>query len=151
MTELTAARDDAIGPQTAALIAACAAEQAQIYPPEHSHGFSPEALREARSAVVVASRGDLALGCGALTPFEGYGELKRLYVVPAARGTGVFEAVIDGLVKAAASLGLDQLYLETGIRSPAALRAYEKVGFSRCGPFGAYREDGSSVFMERRL
>ncbi len=41
--------------------------------------------------------------------------------------------------------------LETGERSTEAIRAYERLGYHRCGPFGAYLENGSSVFMEKPL
>ncbi|RMF38054.1 MAG: GNAT family N-acetyltransferase, partial [Alphaproteobacteria bacterium] len=48
-------------------------------------------------------------------------------------------------------LGLPLLRLETGEDSPDALAFYAKSGFARRGPFGEYRENGSSVFMEKRL
>jgi len=45
------------------------------------------------------------------------------------------------------------LYLETG-RQPAfapAQALYASAGFTRCGPFGQYRENGNSVFMSLSL
>jgi putative acetyltransferase len=41
--------------------------------------------------------------------------------------------------------------LETGEASPAALAAYARLGYRRPGPFGAYVENGSSIFMEKAL
>ena len=48
-------------------------------------------------------------------------------------------------------MGLDPLRLETGVRQKEALGLYRAVGFVERGPFGAYRADRASVFMERRL
>ena len=43
------------------------------------------------------------------------------------------------------------LRLETGIKQDAAIRLYESAGFRRRGPFGSYRDDPLSVFMEKPL
>jgi putative acetyltransferase len=45
--------------------------------------------------------------------------------------------------------GYRELFLETG-RHPAFMPAqtlYRSVGFRECGPFGAYKDNGFSVFM----
>ncbi len=60
-------------------------------------------------------------------------------------------AVDAALEAEARARGLDLMRLETGEDSPEAIRAYERVGYARRGPFGDYEENGSSVFMERRL
>jgi putative acetyltransferase len=51
----------------------------------------------------------------------------------------------------AAMCGIGTLRLETGIHQPEALALYERAGFVRSPPFGDYREDPLSVFMEKRL
>jgi putative acetyltransferase len=43
------------------------------------------------------------------------------------------------------------LRLETGISQLEALGLYERAGFRRRGPFGEYREDPLSFFMELDL
>jgi putative acetyltransferase len=43
------------------------------------------------------------------------------------------------------------LRLETGIKQEPAIRLYESAGFRRRGPFGSYRDDPLSVFMEKPL
>jgi putative acetyltransferase len=43
------------------------------------------------------------------------------------------------------------LRLETGIKQDAAIHLYENAGFRRRGPFGSYRDDPLSVFMEKPL
>jgi len=43
------------------------------------------------------------------------------------------------------------LRLETGVESHAAVGLYTHAGFRQRGPFGDYREDPLSVFMEKEL
>jgi putative acetyltransferase len=47
--------------------------------------------------------------------------------------------------------GQSLLRLETGIDNHEALALYERQGFVRRGPFGDYREDPLSVFMEKQF
>ncbi len=41
--------------------------------------------------------------------------------------------------------------LETGIHQAAARALYRSGGYAECAPFGEYRPDRLSVFMEKRL
>ncbi|MEL6478653.1 MAG: GNAT family N-acetyltransferase [Pseudomonadota bacterium] len=148
---LTLRRDDALGPEARALIAESEAEQAAIYPPEFRFAFSPDALIAARTRFLVGYRNGRAIACGGVAPCDGYGELKRIFVTRSARGSGAADAILAGLETEARAAGLDLLRLETGEDSPAALKLYARLGYHRRGPFGAYAENGSSVFMEKRL
>ena len=47
--------------------------------------------------------------------------------------------------------GMSVVRLETGIYQPEAIGLYERMGYTRRGPFGDYAEDPLSVFMEKRL
>ena len=73
--------------------------------------------------VPVARDGDgTAIGCGALRRIaDGIGELKRMYVVPAARGQGVAKALLAALEDEARRRGWGTLRLETGPRQPEAI------------------------------
>jgi putative acetyltransferase len=137
-------------PDALALIALSEAEQAAIYPPEVRHAFSPEQLIAAGAVFLLAEDG-APLGCGGVTSLAGYGELKRIFTVQAARGRGVAAAIVLALEAEALAMGLSLMRLETGEQSHAALRLYERMGYARCGPFGGYADNGSSVFMEKRL
>ncbi len=138
-------------PDALALIAGSEAELASLYPPEHRFAFSPEQLVASGTVFVVARREGAPFGCGGVAPLDGYGELKRIYVAPAARGTGVAKAVIRRLEEIARDRGLPVMRLETGVASLEAIGLYESLGYARRGPFGAYAENGSSVFMEKAL
>jgi len=41
--------------------------------------------------------------------------------------------------------------LETGVHQAAARALYRSGGYAECAPFGEYRPDRLSVFMEKRL
>lgn len=138
-------------PDALAMIAGSEAELASIYRPEVRSAFSPEQLIESGTAFVVARRDGVPLGCGGVAPLDGYGELKRIYVAPEARGTGVAKAIVARLEDIARGRGFPIMRLETGEASPEALALYARLGYVRRGPFGAYVENGSSIFMEKRL
>jgi putative acetyltransferase len=101
---------------------------------------------------LLAWLGPEAVGCGALVDHDGrYGELKRIYVRPAWRRAGVGRAILGELFGQARSRRLRILRLETGNAQPEALALYERAGFRPRGPFGEYRPDPLSLFMELDL
>jgi putative acetyltransferase len=92
-----------------------------------------------------------ALGCGAIVLGEDYGELKRMYVHPQGRGQGVAKQLLSLLETRAIERGCTLLKLETGPYQPEALGLYAHCGYERRGPFGDYRDDPLSVFMQKSL
>ena len=138
-------------PGPAALLAEAQRLQAEIFPPEHNHALPTEALLAPEVRFLQAREGDILLGVGAVVLKDGYGEVKSMFTAPAARGKGVAAALLRALEDIARDEGAAMLKLETGDELEAACRLYERHGFRRCGAFGAYVEDGSSVFMEKPL
>jgi putative acetyltransferase len=68
---------------------------------------------------------------------EGVCELKKMYFLPEARGTGTGEALLRHCLDVARSLGYRTCYLETLTGMDAAQKLYRKVGFQAlCGPMG---------------
>ena len=101
---------------------------------------------------VDAGHPETAIGCGGLRPLgEKLGELKRMYVVPASRGSGVSTAILHSLEAAARERGWDRLLLETGERQPDAIRFYEREGYTRIPNFGHYVHSPISLCFEKRL
>ena len=112
------------------------------------------------SVVLVAREDDGSpLGCGALRHLGdgsdgGIAEVKRMYVVPAARGRGVSTAVLAGLERAAVERGWTTLRLETGPMQPEAIGLYTGAGYRPIEAFGAYVDDPDatdSLFFERTV
>jgi GNAT superfamily N-acetyltransferase len=66
-------------------------------------------------------------------------EVKRMYVVPEARGRGLSRAMLAALEQRAKDLGATRVVLETGRRQPEAIRLYETSGYEPIDGFGHYR------------
>ena len=137
--------------EVARLLEALDAYQSALYPPESNHFLDVEALAAPNVRFIVARRGVVAVGCGALRIDVGYGELKRMYVVPEARGHRLGRRILDRIEAEARREGLRCLRLETGIRQPEALALYRAAGYAEREAFGEYASDPLSVFMEKIL
>ena len=89
--------------------------------------------------IVVAESGLKIIGCGYARIEDGRIYLKHkqhaylgfMYVDPAHRGKGVNKLVIDTLTKWAISQNMTELRLDVYDENAPAVRAYEKVGFSK--------------------
>lgn len=139
-------------PDVIALIADLDAYQDTLYPAEARYALDLSSLCQPHVVFAVARHVDgQAIGCGAAVLYAGYGELKRMYVKPEARGVGVADRIIDRLEAEAQARGCPELKLETGPYQPQALAFYARHGYARCGAFGDYPEHPLSVFMSKRL
>ncbi len=79
--------------------------------------------------LVVFEDGEAVAGGGIKAHDPGVGEIKRMYVVPAARGRGHARRLLEALEEAGRSLGLDRLRLDTGPKQPRARALYEGAGY----------------------
>lgn len=125
--------------------------QRGLYPAESNHLHSRGVLSGENCRFVAAFIGDDVVGIGAAKIFDGYGELKRFFVLEEYRGLGVAECLIADLEKWLVGRGVRRACFETGVRQLAALRFYQKLGYQTCAPFGAYQLDPLSVFMTKEL
>lgn len=151
MTELEIRIADPAAKTIRPLLAALDTCLAGLYPPESNHGLSVEAMQAPNVHFIVAERDGKPVGCGALRLDESYAEIKRMYVVPEARGEGIGHRLLEHLEALAASSGRPLVRLETGVAQPEALALFEKAGFARIAPFPPYRPDPLSVFMEKAV
>jgi GNAT superfamily N-acetyltransferase len=67
-------------------------------------------------------------------------EVKRMYVVPAARGRAVARLMLAHLEADAAAHGVEAIVLETGTAQPEAMALYESSGYTPIPPFGHYQD-----------
>lgn len=102
-----------------------------------------------------AGPGGAALGCCALQENAKSGlqglELKRMYVDPAARGSGAAKALLQAADALARDLGAAQIYLETGVRQPEAVRFYEREGFTEIPRYPPWEDAELSVTYARKV
>ncbi|MEV6313843.1 GNAT family N-acetyltransferase [Streptomyces sp. NPDC051776] len=75
---------------------------------------------------------------------DGDAEIKRMYVVPDARGRGLARRILAALEDSAQSAGRVRMVLETGTKQPEAIALYTSSGYAPAEKFGCYREYESS-------
>lgn len=91
------------------------------------------------------------LGCVGLRPLgDGVCEMKRLYLDPAARGSGLGRALAAAIADAARALGYRELCLDTLPGMTAALGLYRAMGFTEIAAYYAPTPPGT-VFLALRL
>lgn len=144
-------------PDAGALCAAQQAELLALYEGEADIGPSrnaPMFVPPRGVFVVVRDDDGRAVACGGVTRFDdARGELKRMYVLPEARGRGLGRLLLDDLERGARELGFAALVLETGDRQEAALALYRSFGYVRipCYPPYDSREGSLSLCFEKQL
>jgi putative acetyltransferase len=107
----------------------------------------PGAYAPPQGALLLARGEDDALGCIALRRLdESACEMKRLYVRPAARGTGLGRALVAAVLAEAARLGYREIKLDTLPQLDAAIALYRSFGFQPIPPYGDHPYEGTLCF-----
>jgi len=78
-------------------------------------------------------------------------EIKRMYVAPAARRTGMARRMLAHLEAAAQAAGAEVMILETGLAQPEAIALYMSSGYVPVDKFGYYKDAPLSRCFARRL
>jgi len=88
--------------------------------------------------------------CGGIKELpDGACEVKRMYVVPGARGRGVAKELLVALEDEARALGYSVARLDTGPHQPHAERMYRDAGYAGIANFNA--NPFASYWGEKRL
>jgi putative acetyltransferase len=108
---------------------------------------------EPPDGVFLVSRVDgRAVGCGGFCRFdETRAELKRMYVVPDARGLGLGRELLAALEAEARAVGYAGIVLETGVLQDASLGLYTSSGYVPIPCYGVYAEREWSRCFEKSL
>jgi len=93
-----------------------------------------------------------AVGCVALRKLcspPNCGEIKRMYVRPNHRGSGIADSLLGALEEYAVKYGYEWLYLDTTDSMVAAARFYERNSYQRCERYN--QNPQATLFMRKRL
>jgi len=138
-------------PASISLRAAQRAEIEQRYgTPDSEPGPAPTG--DDITAFFVAFNNDTPVGCGGLRELDPTeAEVKRMFVDPSSRGTGVSTAILARLEQFGRERGYSRLVLETGDQQPDAIRFYSREGFERIPNFGYYVDSANSLCFAKQL
>jgi putative acetyltransferase len=101
--------------------------------------------------LLLASHGEALAGCVALRPREqSICEMKRLYVRPPNRGSGVGRLLAGRIIREAQHAGYERMRLDSLPSMHAALRLYRQLSFQPIAPYTTNPVAGA-VFLELRL
>jgi putative acetyltransferase len=92
---------------------------------------------------VLVDESDAIVGCGGIYPVDEHtAELRKMYFRPEVRGRGFGRELLTDLVDRARVIGFDRIVLETASNLTAAIRLYERFGFTETpGPKHSRRCD----------
>lgn len=95
-----------------------------------------------RGLLLLAGALDAPVGCAALRPLSvtdrpdgSVGEVKRLYLAPGARGSGLGRALVERLIDQARAIGYRELRLDTLAQMDVARALYQSLGFCEIAPY----------------
>jgi putative acetyltransferase len=132
------------------LVAALVADMAARYEGQDGSGAHPTA--DDFLVWLVAREAGAAIACGGICRFDQRSvEMKRMYVVPKARGRGLSRLILTELERAARADGYERIRLETGRGQPEAIGLYTSSGYQSIPCWGPYADDPHSVCFEKRL
>ena len=105
--------------------------------PDHQ-GFRDELpdLMSGRGRLYLAELNGVPVGTGGLkitTP--DFAEIKRMFVLPAARGLGISRVLVSRLIEDAASCGYERVRLDTMAFMATAQALYRSLGFVAVDPY----------------
>jgi GNAT superfamily N-acetyltransferase len=149
-----ALRDEAFDSAVASdMLAAFAAEIGSLYPGWHrgvGPSADPDEFAPPSGGFVVAYGDGRPVGCGGVKRLdESCAEIKRLYIAPEARRSGVARLILGRLERLAGDLGHGAVRLDTGERQPGALALFRSAGYRQIADYN--RNPFASHWFEKRL
>lgn len=98
-------------------------------------------------ALLLAQAGQDIAGCVALRPLEGgVAEMKRLYVRPAFRSSGLGKRLVNAVIRTAQEAGHRELRLDTLASMGPAQALYERLGFVEIPPYSSKYLPGTRFY-----
>ena len=140
-------------PAAKVLVPEYVAEIRAMYPewtPDVPPRLTPEDVEPPAGRWVVAYRRGKPVGCAALKRLGNRtAEIKRVYVAPEARGTGVARAILARLEQIAQDVGYTTLRMDTGARQPASAALFRSCGYEQIADYNG--NPVAAYWFEKRL
>lgn len=158
MVEIREARPEEI-PAARAIFTEYVESLADVAAPSFAHQQVDDELRTLPGryappggAILLAWHGRTCVGCVAVRPLDppAVCELKRMYVTPAHRGTGLGRRLCTAAIDRAVALGYREMKLDSDPTLTAALALYQHLGFTPTPRYNA-DPDPATVYLTRRL
>ena len=102
--------------------------------------------------VVIGYHDNFPVGCGCFKVLDhDTVEIKRMFVRPESRGSGIAMMILLEIEKWAIEKGFSKSILETGIKQTEAIRFYIKLGYTVIENYGQYIGNLNSICMRKEL
>jgi GNAT superfamily N-acetyltransferase len=138
-------------PDAAKLIAEVQQEYARRYGSHDSSPVDPAEFSPPGGEFLVGYLDSEPVACGGWRAAGTDAEIKRMYVAPPARRTGLARAILAELERTALAAGCRRVILETGGRLPEAVGLYRSAGYTPVAPFGYYSDSPNSIYLGKLL
>jgi DNA-binding MarR family transcriptional regulator len=150
----TIAREDPRSPDAQWCIGQYCEELARRFPagfdPALSIPADPAQMSPPAGFLLIARRGPAAVGCGAVLLHAGApAEIKRMWIAPEARGSGLGRRLLRALERRARAAGATVLHLETNAALAEAIRLYRAEGYREVAAFSD--DPYAQHWFEKRL
>jgi putative acetyltransferase len=97
---------------------------------EQEFALLPGAYAAPGGCLLLAWQGDAVVGCAALRRVDGFtAEMKRVYLRPVARGTGLGRRLVEAVLAEARRLGYQRVCLDVLPEFTSAQKLYHSLGF----------------------
>lgn len=120
--------------------------------PELKNEYWGNNVIEFNENVILIYLDEKAVASGCFKKYsENKAELKRMFVLPEARGLGLARLVIKELEKEAGKQGFEMMILETLHKQIEAINLYQKAGFEIIDNYEPYVDLSNSVCMSKSI
>ena len=120
--------------------------------PDQPSSLTADLFAPPNGAFFVAMADDRPLGCAGYRRIDDkLAQVHRVYVRPGARGSGAAQALMAEVERHATTRGYLWLRLETGTPQPAAMRLYERLGYTPIARFAPYEDEDRSRCYAKRI
>ncbi|MFF4409532.1 GNAT family N-acetyltransferase [Streptomyces sp. NPDC001404] len=129
------------------------AEQLALYGFADRYTDTPAAeFAPPHGTFVVAFLDSRAIACGGCRRYDSHtAEIKRMYVVPHARGQGIGRIILGRLEQHAIDTGATVMLLETGRDNDSALALYTAAGYTPIPPYTPGRNPVINRALHKQL